>query len=29
MGEWRDKYPDAFERPYDPASGLCFSAVLA
>jgi molybdopterin guanine dinucleotide-containing S/N-oxide reductase-like protein len=26
MEEWRQQYPDAFEREYDPASGLCFNA---
>jgi anaerobic selenocysteine-containing dehydrogenase len=26
MSEWMEKYPDAFERDYDPASGLCFEA---
>ena len=26
MAEWMRKYPDAFERDYDPASGLCFEA---
>jgi trimethylamine-N-oxide reductase (cytochrome c) len=30
MGEWIDKYPEAFEGPYDPASGLDFKKwVLA
>ena len=26
MEEWQNKYPDAFERDYDPASGLRFNA---
>jgi len=26
MEEWKKQYPDAFEREYDPASGLCFDA---
>ncbi|HLA82407.1 MAG TPA: molybdopterin dinucleotide binding domain-containing protein, partial [Thermoleophilia bacterium] len=26
MEEWRDKYPEAFARPYDPAAGLRFDA---
>jgi len=26
MESWRKEYPDAFEREYDPASGLCFNA---
>jgi len=26
MEEWRKQYPDAFEREYDPASGLRFNA---
>jgi anaerobic selenocysteine-containing dehydrogenase len=26
MDEWREKYPDAFERDYDPGSGLRFDA---
>ncbi|OGO24120.1 MAG: dehydrogenase [Chloroflexi bacterium RBG_16_50_9] len=26
MGEWRDKYPEAFAREYDPASGPRFNA---
>jgi anaerobic selenocysteine-containing dehydrogenase len=26
MEEWRNKYPEAFEREYDPASGLRFNA---
>ena len=26
MEEWREQYPDAFEREYDPASGLRFNA---
>jgi molybdopterin guanine dinucleotide-containing S/N-oxide reductase-like protein len=26
MDVWRKQYPDAFERPYDPASGLVFNA---
>jgi hypothetical protein len=25
MEEWRQQYPDAFEREYDPASGLRFN----
>lgn len=24
MEEWKKKYPNAFDREYDPASGLCF-----
>ena len=28
MEEWKNQYPDAFEKKYDPASGLCFSAVV-
>jgi len=24
MEEWRKRYPDAFNREYDPASGLRF-----
>ena len=26
MEEWRKKYPEAFAREYDPASGLRFNA---
>jgi molybdopterin guanine dinucleotide-containing S/N-oxide reductase-like protein len=26
MEEWRQKYPEAFEKEYDPASGLIFSS---
>jgi anaerobic selenocysteine-containing dehydrogenase len=26
MAEWGEMYPEAFERDYDPASGLCFEA---
>jgi hypothetical protein len=26
MEEWRNQYPEAFEREYDPASGLRFNA---
>ena len=26
MNEWRQQYPEAFEREYDPASGLRFNA---
>jgi molybdopterin guanine dinucleotide-containing S/N-oxide reductase-like protein len=26
MGEWRKQYPEAFEKEYDPASGLRFNA---
>ena len=26
MEEWRQQYPEAFEREYDPASGLRFNA---
>ena len=26
MEEWKSQYPDAFEREYDPASGLRFNA---
>ena len=28
MEEWKKQYPDAFEREYDPASGLCFDAWI-
>jgi len=28
MEEWKTKYPDAFEREYDPASGLRFNAWI-
>ena len=28
MEEWRDKYPEAFDREYDPASGLRFNAWI-
>ena len=26
MEEWRQKYPEAFNKEYDPASGLRFNA---
>jgi trimethylamine-N-oxide reductase (cytochrome c) len=26
MGRWMSEYPDAFNREYDPASGLRFDA---
>jgi trimethylamine-N-oxide reductase (cytochrome c) len=26
MQKWRDNYPEAFKRDYDPAYGLLFSA---
>jgi trimethylamine-N-oxide reductase (cytochrome c) len=26
MEVWREQYFEAFEREYDPASGLCFNA---
>jgi len=26
MDEWMTQYPEAFEREYDPASGLRFNA---
>jgi len=26
MGKWREQYPEAFEKEYDPASGLRFNA---
>jgi hypothetical protein len=26
MEEWKQQYPDAFEREYDPAAGLRFNA---
>jgi hypothetical protein len=26
MEEWRQQHPEAFEREYDPASGLRFNA---
>jgi hypothetical protein len=26
MEEWREKYPEAFAREYDPASGLRFNS---
>jgi trimethylamine-N-oxide reductase (cytochrome c) len=29
MDEWRNKYPEAFERKYDPASGLRFNAWIS
>ena len=29
MEEWKRQYPDAFERKYDPASGLCFDAWVS
>jgi len=28
MEEWREKYPEAFSRPYDPAAGLRFDAWI-
>jgi trimethylamine-N-oxide reductase (cytochrome c) len=28
MEEWRNKYPEAFERDYEPASGLRFNAWI-
>jgi anaerobic selenocysteine-containing dehydrogenase len=28
MEEWKRKYPEAFNRKYDPASGLCFDAWI-
>ena len=28
MNEWRNNYPEAFERKYDPAAGLCFDAWI-
>jgi len=28
MEEWREKYPEAFAREYDPASGLRFSSWI-
>ena len=28
MEEWRKQYPEAFEREYDPASGLRFNAWI-
>jgi len=28
MGEWRDSYPDAFARKYDPAFGLLFDGWI-
>jgi trimethylamine-N-oxide reductase (cytochrome c) len=28
MEEWKNKYPQAFERKYDPAAGLCFDAWI-
>jgi molybdopterin guanine dinucleotide-containing S/N-oxide reductase-like protein len=28
MDEWKKQYPDAFEREYDPAQGLCMSAWI-
>jgi trimethylamine-N-oxide reductase (cytochrome c) len=28
MEQWRKEYPDAFERKYDPAAGLCFDAWI-
>jgi trimethylamine-N-oxide reductase (cytochrome c) len=28
MEEWREQYPEAFEREYDPASGLRFNAWI-
>jgi trimethylamine-N-oxide reductase (cytochrome c) len=29
MEQWRERYPDAFERDYDPAYGLLFNAWVA
>jgi len=29
MDEWRQKYPEAFARPYDPAYGTKFEAWIA
>jgi len=29
LEELRRKYPEAFNRPYDPASGLCYERMLA
>jgi anaerobic selenocysteine-containing dehydrogenase len=28
MEKWKNKYPEAFSREYDPASGLCFNAWI-
>ncbi len=28
MEEWREKYPEAFERDYAPASGLRFTSWI-
>jgi len=28
MDQWREKYPEAFARKYDPASGLCADAWI-
>jgi trimethylamine-N-oxide reductase (cytochrome c) len=28
MDLWRRDYPEAFEREYDPASGLCVNAWI-
>jgi trimethylamine-N-oxide reductase (cytochrome c) len=28
MENWRNKYPEAFAREYDPASGLRFNAWI-
>ena len=28
MDQWRRDYPEAFERIYDPASGLCVNAWI-
>ncbi len=28
MKEWKTHYPEAFNREYDPASGLCFNAWI-
>jgi trimethylamine-N-oxide reductase (cytochrome c) len=28
MDQWRRDYPDAFEKKYDPASGLRFDAWI-
>ena len=28
MNEWKEKYPEAFNRPYDPAQGVCLAGWL-
>jgi hypothetical protein len=28
MDEWKAKYPEAFNRPYDPAQGVCLAGWL-